>query len=107
MNFGSKLRLAKMLFKIVQKLILITLSLPWVDFLNDFADWVGVVNFDDFGDELDVCDDGGGDGEDLEFKKNPNFERYKPNSHLNLNSDKINQRQIGNSCLVFTAGLVY
>ena len=69
--------------KLVQKLIPITLSLPWVDFLNDFADWVGVVNFDDFGDELDVCDDGGGDGEDLEFKKNPYF-REIPNSHLNL-----------------------
>ena len=52
--------------------------------MNDFADWVGAVNFDDFGDGLDVCDDDGGDGEDLEFKKNPNFERYKPDSHLNL-----------------------
>lgn len=62
-----------MFLKIVQKFILITLSPPWVDFLNDFADWVGAVNFDDFGDELDVCDDGGGDGEDLEFKKNPYF----------------------------------
>lgn len=41
--------------------------------MNDFADWVGAVNFDDFDDELDVCDDGGGDGEDLEFKKNPYF----------------------------------
>ena len=47
------------MLKIVQKLILITLSLPWVDFLNDFAYWVGAVNFDDFDDELDVCDDGG------------------------------------------------
>ena len=75
-NFSSKIRLAKMLFKIVQKLILITLSLPWVDFLNDFAYWVGAVNFDDFGDELDVCDDGGGDGgEDLEFKKDPYFRK--------------------------------
>ena len=75
-NFSSKIRLAKMLFKIVQKLILITLSLPWVDFLNDFAYWVGAVNFDDFGDESDVCDDGGGDGgEDLEFKKDPYFRK--------------------------------
>jgi hypothetical protein len=73
MNFSSKIRLAKMFLNIVQKFILITLSPPWVDFLNDFADWVGAVNFDDFGDELDVCDDGGGDGEDLEFKKNPYF----------------------------------
>ena len=65
-----------MWFKIVQKLILITLSLPWVDFLNDFAYWVGAVNFDDFGDELDVCDDGGGyGGEDLEFKKDPYFRK--------------------------------
>ena len=81
MKFSSKLRLAKMFLKIVQKLILITLSLPWVGFLNDFAYWVGAVNFDDFGDELDVCDDGGGDGgEDLEFKKNPYF-REIPNSH--------------------------
>ena len=53
-----------------------------MDFLNDFAYWVGAVNFDDFGDELDVCDDGDG-GEDLEFKKNPYF-REIPNSHLNL-----------------------
>jgi hypothetical protein len=67
--------LGKNVLKNVQKLILITLSLPWVDFLNDFAYWVGAVNFDDFGDELDVCDDGGGDGEDLEFKKNPYFRK--------------------------------
>ena len=47
-----------------------------MDFLNDFAYWVGAVNFDDFGDELDVCDDGGGDGgEDLEFKKDPYFRK--------------------------------
>ena len=74
--FSSKIRLDKNVLKIVPKLILITLSLPWVDFLNDFAYWVGAVNFDDFDDELDVCDDGGGDGgEDLEFKKDPYFRK--------------------------------
>ena len=46
-----------------------------MDFLNDFAYWVGAVNFDDFDDELDVCDDGGDGGEDLEFKKDPYFRK--------------------------------
>ena len=80
-SFDQKLRKrfapdSKNDLKLVQKLILINLSLPWVDFLNDFAYWVDAVNFDDFGDDLDVCDDGGGDGcEDLEFKKDPYFRK--------------------------------
>ena len=55
------------------------LSIPWVDFWIDFAYSVGDVNWVDFGDDDGGGGDFGGDGEDLEFQKDPYSKEIHPN----------------------------
>ena len=64
-----------------------------MDFWIDFAYSVGDVNWVDFGDDDGGGGDFGGDGEDLEFQKDPYSKEIRPNHnfHFFLFNKSINK----------------